>query len=270
MQAFYVRILLFILIAALGTSCSNYQQVLKNGTPEEKYEAAKKFYDKKEYLKAQPLFEELLGIYYGRADREEIYYYFCYTHYALGDYLLANYHFKNFAQTYALSKKREECIYMAAVCDYHKSMPKELDQTPTRNAINSLQSFINQFPNSEYVADCNTKMDELRKRILEKVYSNVKLYYNLGEYKSAIVACSNALDDYPDMINREELSFIIVESNYLYAKNSVSKMQKERFENTLSAIKSYNSEFGSKGAYANDVLKMTERTNVELDRIKNE
>ncbi len=261
-----MRAFLFILITTILASCSNYQQVLKKGTPEEKYEAAKKFYNKKEFMKAQPLFEELLGVYFGRTEREEIYYYFCYTHYALGDYLLANYHFKNFAQTYALSNKREEAIYMAAVCDYHRSMPKELDQTPTKNAINSLQSFINQYPNSEYVADCNTKMDELRKRILEKVYSNVKLYYNLGEYKSAIVACANALEDYPDMINREELAFIIIESNYLYAKNSIEKMQEERYKNTLAAIKNYSAEFVNKGEFNNQVKKINENTTKELGK----
>jgi outer membrane protein assembly factor BamD len=263
-----VRILLIIFLAVAFSSCTGYQKVLKNGTPEEKYEAAKKYYEKKEFLKAQPLFEELLGVYYGRSDREEIYYYFCYTHYALGDYLLANYHFKNFAQTYALSPKKEECIYMSAVCDYHRAMPKELDQTPTKGAINSLQSFINQYPNSEYVSDCNAKMDELRRRILEKVYSNVKLYYHLGEYKSAIVACTNALEDYPDMINREELAFIIVESNFLYAKNSITKMQKERFENTIDAVKNYNSEFGNSGSFASDVAKIKEKSNEELSILK--
>lgn len=263
-----MRILLIIFLAVAFSSCTGYQKVLKNGTPEEKYEAAKKYYEKKEFLKAQPLFEELLGVYYGRSDREEIYYYFCYTHYALGDYLLANYHFKNFAQTYALSPKKEECIYMSAVCDYHRAMPKELDQTPTKGAINSLQSFINQYPNSEYVSDCNAKMDELRRRILEKVYSNVKLYYHLGEYKSAIVACTNALEDYPDMINREELAFIIVESNFLYAKNSITKMQKERFENTIDAVKNYNSEFGNSGSFASDVAKIKEKSNEELSILK--
>ena len=42
------------------------------------------------------------------------------------------------------------------------------------------------------------------------MYESAKLYHSLGYYKSAIVSCTNALDDYPDMINRLELSFLIV------------------------------------------------------------
>ncbi len=264
----FVRVFLYILTVITLASCSNYQKVLKNGTPQEKLQAAKKYYNNQEYLKAQPLFEELLGLYYGRAEREEIYFYFAYTHYALGEYLLASYHFKYFAQTYALSPKREEAAYMHVVCEFQKSMAPELDQTPTKEAINSLQAFINQYPNSKYVEDCNAKIDELRNRILLKVYNSAKLYYHLGQYKSAIVACTNALDDYPDMINREELGFIIVESAYNYAKNSVKKMQKERYNETLSLINTFFKEYKTEGNYVEDVNKIKQKTTEDLKELQ--
>lgn len=259
-----MRAIAYIFILFLAFGCSNYQQVVKKGTPEEKLEAAKKYYNDKDYIRAQPLLEELLGLYYGKAIKEEIYFYLCYSHYGLGEFLLAGYHFNNFAQTYQLSPKREEASYMGAVCNYHKSMPKELDQTPTKNAINSLQAFINKFPNSEFVSDCNTKIDELRERLLEKEYTNAKLYYDLGQYKSAIVACNNALDDYPDMINRDELTYLIVDANYQYAKNSIAKKQKERYNETLVAVNNYTKEF-SKGVYIKEVTKIKEKTELELN-----
>ena len=255
-----MRAILYIFLAFSIVGCSNYQKVVKKGTREQKLEAAKKYYNKKDYLRAQPLFEELLGLYYGQTEREEIYFYYAYSHYGVGEYLLAGYHFRNFTQTYALSPKREEAAYMTAVCEYQKSMPYELDQTATKGSINSLQSFINQYPNSSYVADCNTKIDELRARILLKVYNSAKLYYELGHYKSAIVACTNALDDYPDMINREELSYLIAESSYLYAKNSIKKMQEERYENTLTAISTYHSEYRGAGNYSKDIAKIKEKS----------
>ena len=234
-----MRALLYTILAFSIIGCTNYQKVIKKGTREQKLETAKKLYNKKDYLRAQPLFEELLGLYYGQQEREDIYFFYAYSHYGVGEYLLAGYHFRNFTQTYALSPKREEAAYMTAVCEFQKSMPYELDQTATRASINSLQSFINQYPNSTYVSDCNSKIDELRSRILRKVYNSAKLYYELGHYKSAIVACTNALDDYPDMINRDELTYLIAESSYLYAKNSIKKMQEERYENTLNAISAF-------------------------------
>jgi outer membrane protein assembly factor BamD len=263
-----VRVFLYIFTVIILAGCSNYQKVLKNGTPQEKLEAAKKYYNNKEYFKAQPLFEELLGLYYGRTEREEIYFYFAYTHYGLGEYLLAGYHFKYFTQTYGLSPKREEAAYMHAICEFQKSMAPELDQTPTKDAITSLQAFINQYPNSKYVEECNTKIDELRGRILIKIYNNAKLYYNTSQYKSAIVACTNALDDYPDMINREELGYLIVDASYSYAKNSITKMQEERYEKTITAIKTFYKEYNSEKLFEEEVKKLEEKTNKDLKELR--
>lgn len=259
MRAFLYIIALFSIVG-----CSQYQKVVKNGTPFEKLEAAKKYYNKEDYLRAQPLFEELLGLYAGRKEREDIYLYLAYTHYGMGEYLLAGYHFGQFTQTYGLSPRKEEAAYMAALCSFHKTLPTELDQTNTREAINNLQAFINQYPNSEYVDECNQRIDELRQRLLKKVYDNALLYYQLGQYKSAIVACTNALDDYPDMINRERLGYLIIDSHYNYAKNSVEAQQEERYNETLHAINTFNKEYRTSGDYDKEVEKIKERTLKEM------
>lgn len=260
----FVKAFYTILFVGLLAGCDGYQKLLKNGTPEEKLTAAKEYYNNKKYLKAQPLFEELINLYYGRPEREEIYYYYAYTHYGLGEFLLAGYHFKNFAETYTLSPLREECTYMTAVCDYHKSLSPELDQTSTKSAISRMQAFINQYPNSTYVPEANDRIDELRKRLLVKAYDGAKLYYHLGYYQSAIIACNNVLDDYPDIINREELNYLIVASNYEYAKGSIEKKQAERYSATISSVKDYYKEY-PKGKYAEDVARIKEKTERKIE-----
>jgi len=270
LRAFSVRNILYILLAITLASCSKYQKLVKDGTPQEKLDAAKKYYGEKDYLRAQPLLEELLGLYYGRKEREEIYYLYSYSYYGTQEYLLAGYHFNNFASTYALSPKKEEALYMAAVCKYKKAMPTELDQTPTKNAINALQSFINQYPNSSYVAECNTKMDELRLRLLKKVYENAKLYHSLGYYNSAMVACQNAVDDYPDMIKRDEITFLMVDAAYLYAENSITKKQLERYSETLEKVNEFNSEFDTNNKYSESVLKIKNKTEAAIAELNNE
>ena len=270
MRAFSVRNILYILLAITIASCSKYQKLLKDGTPTEKLEAAKKYYSDKDYIRAQPLLEELLGLYYGRAEREEIYYLYAYSYFGTEEYLLAGYHFNNFAQTYALSPKKEEALYMSAVCKYKKAMPTELDQTPTKGAINALQTFINQYPNSAYVEECNTKIDELRQRLLKKVYENARLYHSLGYYNSAMVACQNAVEDYPDMINRDELTYLMVDAAYLYADNSITKKQLERYSEALQMVKEFNREFSSDNEYSAAVLKLKNKTEAAIAKLNNE
>lgn len=268
MQPFSLKYLLSILIAVTAFSCSNYQKVLKNGTPSEKLEYAKKYYQNKDYVRAIPLLEELLGLYYSKPEREEIYYLYAYSYYGNAEYLLAGYHFNNFSVTYALSPKKEEATYMSALCKFKKSMPYELDQTQTKNAINALQSFINQYPNSTYVADCNDKIDILRSQILKKIYESAKLYHSLGYYKSAMVSCSNAIDDYPDMINRPELSYLIVDAAYEYARNSISSKQEERYKETLEKILVFNKEYAKTGEYNKEIKKIKEKTDAQLAEVR--
>lgn len=267
MQAFLVRALIILISIISLSACSGYQKLLKEGTPQEKLEAARKYYQKQDYTRAQPLLEELLGLYFGKSEREEIYYLFAYTHYGLGEYYLAGYHFNNFVKSYPLSKHREETQYMSALCEYHKTLPYELDQTNAEMAIRSLQGFINKYPNSEYVDDCNKRIDELRQRILKKVYYRAKLYYQIGEFKAAIVACENALDDYPDMINRDELYYLIADAAYIYADNSVESTQAERFETTIKKCDNYLKEFKDESKYFDKVSKIKRQAQEQLKTI---
>jgi outer membrane protein assembly factor BamD len=158
---------------------------------------------------------------------------------------------------------------MEALCNFKKSMPYELDKTQTKNAINALQSFINQYPNSTSVANCNDKIDILRAQIIKKIYENAKLYHSLGYYKSAMVSCSNAIDDYPDMINRTELSFLIVDAAYEYANNSIENKQEERYLDTLDRIATFNKEFAKTGEYTKEINKIKEKTEAQLAEVKN-
>jgi outer membrane protein assembly factor BamD len=260
----FVKAIYAILFIGLLSGCDGYSKLVKNGTPQEKLEAAKKYYNEKNYLKAQPLFEDLINAYYGRPEREEIYFYLAYTHYGISEYMIAGYRFTNFAETYSLSPRREEASYMAAVCAFHRAMEPELDQTPTKTATNKLQAFINQYPNSKFVSEANDRIDELRQRLLIKAYDNAKLYYHLGYYNSAVVACNNALDDYPDIINREELNYIIVASNFEYAKKSIEIKQLERYLTTKESVATYYAQY-PKGEYYAAVKRIEEKTLKEIE-----
>ena len=269
LQAFSMRYFIYLILILTATSCSKYQTLIKKGTAQEKLDAAKKYYEKNDYLRAQPLLEELLGLYYGRKEREEIYYLYAQSYFGNEEYLLAGYHFNNFVQTYGLSPKVEEASYMSAVCSFKKAMPYELDQTPTNAAISGLQTFINQYPNSTYVEDCNSKIDQLRARLLVKVYESAKLYHSLGYFQSAMVSCTNALEDFPDMINRSELSYLVVDASYQYAKNSVAAKQPERYEVTLKKIKEFKKEFGDSSLFQKDIKRISEKTTQELAILNN-
>ncbi len=50
----------------------------------------------------------------------------------------------------------------------------------------------------------------MRDKLVEKSFISARLYYDLGYYKSAILALRNSLIEYPETRYREELMFLIL------------------------------------------------------------
>ncbi len=234
-----------VVIALILLGCSDYQKLLKSSDYELKYTKAIEYYENEDYFRALSLLEELITIYKGTKKAEDIYYYYCYCHYHQDSYVLAGYHLKNFARTYPNSKRREECLYQSAYCHYLNSPIPSLDQSYTAKAINELQLFINKFPESEHIEKSNELIDKLRGKLEIKSFNNAKLYYDLKDYKAAIVALKNSLLKFPDTQYREELLFLILKSSYFLAENSIDKKKIDRYNSTLTEYHAFTDEYSN-------------------------
>jgi len=213
-----------------------YNKLVKSGDMEAKYAAAVAYFDKEDYTKAIGLFEELMSVFRGTAKAEEVSYYYAYCNYNMEDYLVAGYQFRNFVRNFPNSKHTEECAYMNAYCFYLNSPEYSLDQTDTKLAIKEFQHFATQYPKSTRIPDCNNILDKLRGKLERKSYENAMIYYDMSNYKAAVVAFGNHLKDFPDSKHVEELNFLIIKSYYLLAINSIESKKQERFK---AAVDSY-------------------------------
>jgi outer membrane protein assembly factor BamD len=225
-------ILLVILLVA-GSCKSKFEKLKASNDNAKKYQAALALYNKKQYNKALELFETLVQRYRGQAQAEDLYYYYAYANYNLKDYTSARYHFKTFADTYPSSLRAEECRFMAAYCYYLDSPIYSLDQENTTKAIEALQLFINLYPKSERVAEAGKLIQNLRDKLERKSYENAKLYLTIGDYLSAVMAFGNTLRDYPDTKYAEEIEFLTIKAQYLYAEHSRNYSQVERYNQAV-------------------------------------
>ena len=223
------------LIALLGIGCSKYQKLLKSSDMDLKYEAAIKYYEDEKYQKAMPLFEELIPLFRGTERAEKVYHYYCYCNYNLNLLYSSSYHFKKFSVTYPQSEHAKKSLFMYAYSNYLLSPIPTLDATDTKNGINALQLFINTHPEHELVDSSNVLMDKLRSKLEEKAYLNSKQYYKIFKFKAAIISINNTLLDFPETEYREELTFLILKSNFLLAENSISKKKLQRINETIDA-----------------------------------
>jgi outer membrane protein assembly factor BamD len=263
-----ISILLVVIIAFAGCK-SKYEKLRASSDTAKKYREAIRLYDKKDYNKALGLFDDLVQKYRGTAEAEDLSYYFAYTNYKMRDYVNARYHFKNFADTYGSSPKAEECRFMAAYCFYLESPSFSLDQENTIKAIEALQLFINLYPKSDRVTEASKLISNLRGKLEMKSFANAKLFLEIGDYKSAVIAFRNSASDFPDTKYAEEMEFLTVKAQALYAKASLEIKQEERYNEAINLFaefaKNYpSSKFLKEGE---DIVKNSEKAIIDVRKL---
>lgn len=266
------NLLKILLITVTLVACGEYQRVLKSDDYNLKYDKAVSYYENRDYNRALPLFNELSTVMKGTAKIQEISFYYAYCNYSIGDNLLAAYLFRNYTINFPNSKHTEECAYMGAYCYYNEAPVYSLDATNTHRAIKELQSFIDRYPTSIKVAECNELIDELRAKLSLKAFENAKQYYTTSDYKSAIISLDNVLIDFPSFNNREEVHFLIVKSTYLLAINSISSKVEERLIETLEAYSHFKDNYPD-STYLEELeatYNKTQTTLIELKQRKDE
>ncbi len=265
--------LIFSLFIGIGvlmmSSCkTEFERIRATGDFDTRYKKAFEYYEGEEYLKAQTLFELIISELRGKVEAEKVYFYYAYTHYHLGQYILASYYFNTFSRTFTNSKFKEEADFMAGYSHYELSPTYRLDQSYSKKAIDAFQLFVNTYPTSKRVAACNDLIDEIRKKMEEKAFAEGTLYFDLRQYQSATQSFENLLRDYPETSNAEQVRFLVLKANFLLAENSIFDKQMERFQETLKYIEKFRSKY-PKSKYTKEVKNILKDSNKKLKKIKN-
>jgi outer membrane protein assembly factor BamD len=257
------RLHIVLIILVLLSSCGEYEKLLKSSDFDLKKSRAKEYYAKGEYVKTTELLTQILPRFRATDEAEELNWMNAQAYFGMKDYVMAGGYFKTFIDQFPFGKHSEEANYMAALCDYNISARPELDQENTKNAIEGFKIFLNKFPNSSKVEDCNKRINDLQDKLVEKSYLNAKLYYDMKQYKAAVIALSNSLKEYANTKYREKMMYLKLNSLYLYAEFSLHNKQKERYQAALDDYYSFMEEF-PKSTYSRDVSNIFEKTNKYL------
>ena len=150
------------------------------------------------------------------------------------------------------------------MCDYFNSPRPDLDQANTRNAIEGFSIFLRRYPSSLKVEEARGFMNELTERLVEKSYNSAKLYYDMKQYKAAVVALDNSLKEYPQTKYREEMMFLKLNSLFLYAEYSIAARQTERYQTALDDYFSFMEEF-PETSYSKEVARIYQTTARKLN-----
>ncbi|MFC6269122.1 outer membrane protein assembly factor BamD [Frigoriflavimonas asaccharolytica] len=240
MKKYILILLAFFTVAACN---SQYDKAMKSADKDLIIKAANDYYAKKKWTKALGLYERVTNLVSGTDEMANVVYNTAYANYYDKNYKLAGYQFKNFSVSFPQEDRTEDAAYMSALCYYKGSMQYNLDQSSTDSAINELQNFINNYPESEKSKNINDLIDELSYKLEFKAYENAKQYYKMGEYKAANVAFENVLNDFPSTKLRVDIVDYLMKDRFELGMKSSYDLKEERLESAIAYSKQLEREF---------------------------
>lgn len=227
MKKYLILFLAFIAVAA----CNKQQELaLKSADKDYILKVANENFANKKWANALALYERLSNLVAGTDDAPNVVYNSAYANYYDKNYKLAGHQFKNFAVTFPQDPRVEDAAYMSALCYYEGSLDYNLDQSSTELAINEMQNFLNNYPNSEKSKNINELIDELTYKLEFKAYENARQYFKMADYKASSTAFENVLNDFPSTKLRTKIYDYILKSKYELAVNSIYDLKKDRLE----------------------------------------
>ena len=260
----HIVVLTGLLLVASG--CSNFQKLLKSTDVDKKYKAALEYYQKEDYYRANQLLEQVSPLLTGSEEAEQAKFYLADTYYELGDYMLADFHFRTFYQTYPRSPLAEQAMYNQALSLYNQSPSVDQDQKSTITAIEALQEFLVRYPTSDRAKEANELIEELLTKLDKKAFENARLYYQLRYWKSAVVAFDNFQKEHASSPYSEEAAFLKLDAQHRYAQESIPSKQEERYQLAVEYYQSFIDQYPD-SKFTRNALQVYENTLAELDKI---
>jgi outer membrane protein assembly factor BamD len=168
-------------------------------TAEDQFRQARKDYDKKHYLRSIDGFQKVIYNYSGSPMVDSAQYFLAMSHYEMRDYFMAATEFERLVNNYPGSPFVDDGQYMTGLC-YYKAAPGNhgLDQKDLLLAVQTLQDFLIDHPESDAADDARATIKAARQRMAEKDYDSGRTYYRLGYYESAGIYFQNVIDEYTD------------------------------------------------------------------------
>ena len=165
---------------------------------EAELEKGKLALSKKKYVRAQDHFNTVvIGASHTELGDDALFY-LGEAYFYTGEKLLAIAEYDKLIRRMSFSPYVEKARYR--ICESYVSLsPKYFrDQTYSEKAIEKLQEFIDDYPNSEKRKDAQIDIKVLRNKLSRKAYDSGILYMKMEEYKSALIAFKQVKDLYYD------------------------------------------------------------------------
>ena len=186
------------------------------------YDQGVDFYNKKKYSKAKESFKYVILHSMGSRLALESEFYLSESMYNLAEYEEALYGYDNYARSSQNIELIELSRFRLCQCAYNLTVDYKKDQHGTNDAIEKIEIFLEDYPNSKYYFEVLSIKSELEYRLAKKEYESAILYMKL-EYKAALIYLLDVIN------NHMPLESYQLSDNQL---NEYNELLKELLDNT--------------------------------------
>jgi len=221
-------ILLMILLASCGKKDVHLEEDLSP-----RFEKAMGYFDKGKYSRAKDEFDYIIMADPGSKISNESQYYMAESMFQIEEYDEASIAFDRYVRFSPDYSKIEKARYRICECAINLSNSYQREQSQTNRALEQLQMFIEDFPESDLIEDAEDAMLALRLKLAQKDYEVGRMYLKLEEYDSALIYFKSVMNHYYDTSFSDDARVGIIFTHILNdnreGAKSYFKSQKERF-----------------------------------------
>ncbi len=208
-----LTLLLILFTGAILSGCGGRRSISEL-TASELFATGLEAYEDEDYVDAIDYFQACIYNYPGRTVVDTAQYYLGLSYYGNKEYKVAEVEFGRLVSNYPASVYFEHAIFMRAVCAF-ESAPDHygLDQTELETALDRLEDFVIDFPESELVPDAQEYIRVGRNRLGRKAYEAGVVYHRMGAYKAAKKYFQHVIDEYTDTEWAAGATYMLAEEN---------------------------------------------------------
>jgi|APHig6443717497_1056834.scaffolds.fasta_scaffold29064_2 outer membrane protein assembly factor BamD len=128
------------------------------------------------------------------------------------DFIEAGAAYEDFRKLHPTHELAQFALYRQGLASFNLITGIDTDQTPVKNALTLFESFIRQYPNSQYVAKVQEKIVECRGKLAQYEIYVGRFYYRTNYYIAAIGRFEWALANFPDYAGHDQTLFYLGKS----------------------------------------------------------
>jgi len=211
-----------LLAAMLAAGCSNIKDETSAWSSDKLYAEAKTEAESGGYDRAAKLYERLEGRATGTLLSQQAQLERAHVLYRSGEKAQALQVLERFIKLHPTSPAIDYALYLQGVINFNDNLGmlgnlarqdlSERDQQASRDSHASFKQLVEQFPQSRYAADAQTRMNYIVNSLASYEVHVARYYYRRGAYVAAANRAQTTVQDFQTSPSVEEALFIMVRS----------------------------------------------------------